>query len=205
VCDLTNKCKIQEHPVLKKRCHVADSAVPNRSIAFHFTANATAKSNYEYSYESVFINHMENHIYLVPIHENARVELRVSHRVPPQLADRETFPRYGGHRGNKIPGADPNQYHCPVVCRGICKGWRKKTSKKNHLVLQVGGGARVQLPIHGKEYKLKNLNVQTYPEGSKGKDDGEDKGIRIPNFILAPGTSLTARFEGSPSKNGKTV
>jgi hypothetical protein len=51
-----------------------------------------------------------------------RVELLVSHWVPPQAADRGTFPRYGGHQGNKIPGADQNQYHCPVVSRGICKG-----------------------------------------------------------------------------------
>jgi len=42
--------------------------------------------------------------------------------VPPQVADRGMFPRYGGHWGNKIPGADQNQYHHPVVSSGICKG-----------------------------------------------------------------------------------
>jgi hypothetical protein len=37
-----------------------------------------------------------------------------------------------------------------------------------------------------KENKLKNLNVQNL-DGLKGIDDVEDYGIRIPNFILAPG------------------
>jgi len=67
---LTNECKIREPPVLKKRCHVADTEVPNRSTAILFTANATTVSLYKYSYESVFINHVENHIYIVRIHEN---------------------------------------------------------------------------------------------------------------------------------------
>jgi len=53
-----------------------------------------------------------------------------------------TLARYGGYRGNKIPGEDPNQYRCLAVDRGICKGLRKKTSKTNLLVLQVGGYAK---------------------------------------------------------------
>jgi hypothetical protein len=36
----------------------------------------------------------------------SREKLLVSHRVPPQVADRETFIRYGGYRGYKIPGVD---------------------------------------------------------------------------------------------------
>jgi len=70
VYDLTKKCKIQEPPFLKKRCHVADAEVLNRSTAIIFTANATTISLCKYSCESVSINHMENHIYLVRIHEN---------------------------------------------------------------------------------------------------------------------------------------
>jgi len=70
VYDVTNKWKIQEPPVLKKRCHVADTEVPNRNTAILFTANATTISLCKYSYDSVFINHVENHIYLVRIHEN---------------------------------------------------------------------------------------------------------------------------------------
>jgi hypothetical protein len=31
------------------------------------------------------------------------VELLVSHRAPPQVADRGRFTRYGGYWGNKIP------------------------------------------------------------------------------------------------------
>jgi len=53
---------------------------------------------------------------------DSRVELLVSHQVPPQVVDRGTLARYGGYRGNKIPGADQNQYRCLVVDRGICKG-----------------------------------------------------------------------------------
>jgi hypothetical protein len=64
--------------------------------------------------------------------------------------------RYGGYWGNKIPGADQNQYRCLAVDRAICKGQRKKTSKKNHLVLQVGGCAKGQLPVHGKHLQAKN-------------------------------------------------
>jgi len=52
----------------------------------------------------------------------ARVELLVSHRAPPRVADRGMLARYGGYRGNKIPGADQNQYRCLAADRGICKG-----------------------------------------------------------------------------------
>ena len=53
---------------------------------------------------------------------SSRVELLISHRVPPRVADREMLARYGGYWGNKIPGADQNQYRCLAVDRGICKG-----------------------------------------------------------------------------------
>jgi len=52
----------------------------------------------------------------------ARVELLVSHRVSPRVADRGMLARYGGYWGNKIPGADQNQYRCLAVDRAICKG-----------------------------------------------------------------------------------
>ena len=52
----------------------------------------------------------------------SRVELLVSHRVPPRVADRGMLARYGGYRENKISGADQNQYRCLAVDRGICKG-----------------------------------------------------------------------------------
>ena len=40
--------------------------------------------------------------------EHPREELLVSHRAPPPVADRGMLTRYGGYRGNKIPGADQN-------------------------------------------------------------------------------------------------
>ena len=37
-----------------------------------------------------------------------REELLVFYRAPPLVADRGMLTRYGGYRGNKIPGADQN-------------------------------------------------------------------------------------------------
>jgi len=42
------------------------------------------------------------------------VELLVSHRVPPQVADRGRLTRNGGYWGNKIPRVEQNQHHCLV-------------------------------------------------------------------------------------------
>jgi hypothetical protein len=50
---------------------------------------------------------------------STRVELLVSHRVPTVVADKRVLARYGGYRGNKIPGADQNQYLYLAVDRGI--------------------------------------------------------------------------------------
>jgi hypothetical protein len=41
-----------------------------------------------------------------PLVPSAREELLVFHRAPPRVADRGKLTRYGGYRGNKIPGAD---------------------------------------------------------------------------------------------------
>ena len=38
----------------------------------------------------------------------SREKLLVSHRAPPQVADRGTLTRYGGYCGNKISGVDQN-------------------------------------------------------------------------------------------------
>jgi hypothetical protein len=43
-------------------------------------------------------------------------------------------------------------------------------------------------PSTEKENKLKNLNVQMYPDSSNRRGNGENNGIRIPNSIFAPGT-----------------
>jgi hypothetical protein len=40
--------------------------------------------------------------------------------------------KYGGYQGNKIPGADQNQYRLLAVDREICKGKKEeKTSQTN--------------------------------------------------------------------------
>jgi len=41
--------------------------------------------------------------------------LLVSHRAPPQGADRGRLTRYGGYWGNRIPRVDQNQHHCLVA------------------------------------------------------------------------------------------
>jgi hypothetical protein len=61
--------------------------------------------------------HIEHRANIIP-----RVELLVSSRVPPHVADRGMLARYGGYPGNKIPEADQNQYRCLIVGRRICKG-----------------------------------------------------------------------------------
>jgi len=45
---------------------------------------------------------------------NPCVELLVSHRAPPQVADRGRLTRCGGYWRNEIPRADQNQRHCFV-------------------------------------------------------------------------------------------
>ena len=43
----------------------------------------------------------------IPFFLGRREKLLVSHRSPPQVADRGTLTRYGGYRGNKIPRDGP--------------------------------------------------------------------------------------------------
>jgi len=68
------------------------------------------------------VNHDFGTGFYISIHIMACVELLVSHWVPPRVADRGMPARYGGYWGNKIPGADQNQYRCLAADRGICKG-----------------------------------------------------------------------------------
>jgi hypothetical protein len=44
----------------------------------------------------------------VAIRTSTREKLLVFHRAPPLVAERGMFTRYGGYRGNKIPGAEQN-------------------------------------------------------------------------------------------------
>ena len=47
-------------------------------------------------------------LYNVSTSSCAREELLVFHRAPPLVVDMGMLTRYGGYRGNKIPGADQN-------------------------------------------------------------------------------------------------
>jgi hypothetical protein len=69
---------------------------------------------------------------------DSRVELLVSLRVPPQVADRGMFTRYGGYWGNKIPGADQNQHHC-LVTKGDLQRLGKETQQKISLLRGLDG------------------------------------------------------------------
>jgi len=74
--------------------------------------------------------------------------------------------RYGGYRGNKIPGADQNQYRSIAVDRGICKGWRKKTSKTEITWSSRLGVVRMaSYPSMENICKLKTLNEGMKPDG----------------------------------------
>jgi hypothetical protein len=53
-------------------------------------------------------------LFLLKYTEKSRVELLVSHRAPPQVADRGRLTTYGGYWGNEIPRVDQNQHHCLV-------------------------------------------------------------------------------------------
>jgi len=64
--------------------------------------------------ESLHCSHSANFKLMVIKHEEARVELLVSHRAPPQVAERGRLTRYGGYWGNNIPRVDQNQHHCLV-------------------------------------------------------------------------------------------
>ena len=55
------------------------------------------------------------HTFHVRIPSTAREELLVFRRAPPLMADGGTLTRYGGYRGNKIPGADQNWHCCLAV------------------------------------------------------------------------------------------
>jgi len=50
-----------------------------------------------------YLTDLTNYLFQINV-----AKLLSSHRVPPQVADRGTLTRYGGYRGNKIPGVDQN-------------------------------------------------------------------------------------------------
>jgi hypothetical protein len=62
--------------------------------------------------------------------KRTREEMLVSHRAPPQVADRGRLTRYGGYWGNKILRVDQNQHHC-LVAKGDLQRLREETPTEN--------------------------------------------------------------------------
>jgi hypothetical protein len=90
-------------------------------MATHFFANVLPFQHISVLFDRfITLNNIFSHF--CNACNKSRVELQVSHRVPPQVADRGTLARYGEYQRNQIYGVDQNQYRCLVVDRGICKG-----------------------------------------------------------------------------------
>ena len=73
--------------------------------------------------------------------QTTRVELLVSHRAPPQVADRGRLTRYGGYWGNKISRVDQNQLHC-LVEKGHLQMLGEKNPRQKISLLRVLDGDR---------------------------------------------------------------
>jgi len=58
----------------------------------------------------------------------------------------------------KYPGQPKTSTADLRLTEGSVKARGRKPRKKNHLVLQVGGCAKGQLPVHGKHLQAKSLN-----------------------------------------------
>ena len=60
----------------------------------------------------------------------SRVELLVSHRVPPRVADRGMLARYGRYRGKKIMGQTKTSTAALRLTEGSVKARERKPKKK---------------------------------------------------------------------------
>ena len=69
-------------------------------------------------------------------HYYSLVELLVSHRAPPKVADRGRLTRFGGYWGNKITRVDQNQLHC-FVEKGDLQRLGEETPKENQLAQRL--------------------------------------------------------------------
>jgi hypothetical protein len=84
---------------------------------------------------------------------------------------------YGGNRRNKIPGQTKTSTAALRLTEGSVEARGRKTSKTNHLVLQVGGYAKGQLHSHVKYFKLKTLIKGLEPDGLADAGESEYKAI----------------------------
>ena len=82
------------------------------------------------------------------------MELLVSHRMPPRVADRGMLARYGGYQGDKIPGADQTLR----LTEGSVKARGRKPRKKIAWSSRLGVVRRASYPSMENICKLKTLN-----------------------------------------------
>jgi hypothetical protein len=85
----------------------------------------------------------------------------------------------------KYPGQTKTSTAALRLTEVSVKARGRKSRKKNHLVLQVGGCAKGQLPSVENICKLKTPNEGMKPEGLMDADESECKGIRVTNYVLA--------------------
>ena len=89
--------------------------------------------------------------------------------------------RYGGYRGNKIPGADQNQYRCLAV-KAVGRKHRKQITWSSRL----GVMRRGSYPSMENISKLKNLKEGTEQDGLMDVDEKNeelDKLIKHGNIV----------------------
>jgi hypothetical protein len=73
--------------------------------------------------------------------------------------------RYGGYWGNKIPGADQNQYRCLAVDKGSVKARGRKPRKKITWSSRLVVVRRASYPSMENICKLKTLNEGMESDG----------------------------------------
>jgi hypothetical protein len=94
----------------------------------------------------------------------------------------------GGTGEIKDPGQTKTSTTALWFTEGSVRARGRKPRRQITWSPRLGVVRGASFPSTEKENKLKNLNVQMYPDGSNGIDNGEDNGIKIPSSILAPGT-----------------
>ena len=114
-------------------------------------------------------------------HINVAVHVAVSHRAPPQVADRGRLTRYGGCCGNKIPRVDQNQHYC-LVEKGDLQRLVEETLTENQpaqrlrrqphhwdRVLQANNLRTLNTIVKETEMNSKWLDIRGDPVGMKWK------------------------------------
>jgi len=100
----------------------------------------------------------------------------------------ERSPDMGDTGEIKYPGKTKTSTTALWLAEGSVRARGRKPRRQITWPSRLGVVRGASNPSMEKELKLKKLTVQIYQDGLNGIDDGEDNGIRIPNFVLAPGT-----------------